>query len=344
MIGLVKTKKGKGNLELQDVPIPEPGENEVRIRVSACGICGTDVHVRDDHFPYWPPVVLGHEFTGVVDALGPGTTLVAEGDRVVGEPHTQACGHCTLCRTGNPQICATKRSPGWGINGAFTEYLVMPEHLLHKLPDNVDDVTGAIIEPTANTVHDVIERATIEAGDFVVVIGPGPIGLLAALTARAGGARNVMVIGAQVDEALRLPKAREMGFEHVVNAQDEDAEAKVMELTDALGADLIVECSGSAKGIASTVGMVRKKGRICAIGLPEADMIDFPYKQAAFKVCDFHFCLSTSHTSWNKTIHLMATGQLPVAQVITHKFPLEQWEDAFAAIDNREALKVVLVP
>ena len=153
MIGLVKTQKGKGHLELRDVPVPEPGEKQVRIKVAACGICGTDVHVRDDAFPYWPPVVMGHEFTGVVDALGPGVSLVEAGERVVGEPHTQACGHCVLCRTGNPQICVTKRSPGWGIDGAFTEYLVMPEFLLHKLPDSVDDVSGAIVEPTANTVH-----------------------------------------------------------------------------------------------------------------------------------------------------------------------------------------------
>ena len=114
---------------------------------------------------------------------------------MVGEPHTQACGHCYLCRTGNIQICPEKRSPGWGIDGAFTKYLKMPEHLLHRIPDWMSFEVAAVVEPTANTVHDVVERAKVEAGDFVVVLGPGPIGLLAAMTARAAGARQMVIVG-----------------------------------------------------------------------------------------------------------------------------------------------------
>ena len=154
----------------------------------------------------------------------------------------------------------------------------------------------------------------------------------------------MVIVGTNVDEALRIPKARELGFEHVINVQTGDPVAKAMELTGGIGADLVVECSGSAPGIASTVGYVRKKGRICAIGLPGADEIPFPYKAASFKVCDFTFCLSTSHTSWNKTIHLMATGQLPAQQVITHTFNLDDWEQGFAAMDNQQALKAALIP
>lgn len=207
MQALVKTQKGVGFLELQDVEVPRPGPGEVLIEVKACGICGTDVHVLHDEFPYWPPVVLGHEFSGQIVELGPEVQHFALGERVVGEPHTQACGHCYLCRTGNIQICPTKRSPGWGIHGAFTKYLKMPEKLLHRIPDSMSYEVAAVCEPTANTVHDVIERAKIDAGDFVVVLGPGPIGLLAALTARAGGARHIVIIGAPADEAIRLQKA-----------------------------------------------------------------------------------------------------------------------------------------
>ena len=134
MKALVKTQKGAGNLELRDVRVPHPGPGEVLLQVQAVGICGTDLHIRDDQFPYWPPVTLGHEFCGRVTELGPGVTHVAEGDRVVGEPHNRACGHCYLCRTGNIQICVGKRSPGWGVDGAMAEYLVMPKVLLHKLP------------------------------------------------------------------------------------------------------------------------------------------------------------------------------------------------------------------
>jgi L-iditol 2-dehydrogenase len=220
----------------------------------------------------------------------------------------------------------------------------MPERLLHRLPDSVSDAGGTTIEPTANTVHDIIERAGIDAGDFVVVIGPGPIGLLAAMTARAGGARAVMVLGTEADEAVRLAKARELGFEHVVNVQQTDVPERVLELTEGIGADLVVECSGSPAAIASTVELVRKKGRICAIGLPHDVNVSFPYKTAAFKVADYYFCLSTSYTSWEKTIHLVGTGQIPSEKIVTHKLPLDRWAEAFEAIDTQQAIKAVLIP
>ena len=344
MKALVKTAKGPGNLELRDVPVPAPGPGEVLLKVLAAGVCGTDIHVRDDTFPYWPPVILGHEFCGRVEQLAEGVTLVEEGDRVVGEPHTKACGHCPLCRTGNIQICPDKRSPGWGIDGAMAEFMVMPEHLLHKLPDEVGDAVGAAIEPTANAVHDVLERAGVEGGDFVVVIGPGPIGLLAAMTARAAGARDVLIVGTDTDEAVRLPKGRELGFHHVVNVQKDDPARIVADLTAGAGADLVVECSGSQGGIASTVSLVRKKGRICAIGLTGTDTIEFPYKAASFKVCDVHFCLSTSYTSWEKSIRMVAAGLIDVEKIITHRSPLDEWASVFEEIDNQRAIKAVLIP
>jgi L-iditol 2-dehydrogenase len=344
MQALVKTRKGVGHLELRDVPIPEPGPGEVLLRILAAGVCGTDIHVRDDNFPYWPPVILGHEFCGQVVQTGKGVSLVQENDRTVGEPHTKACGHCWLCRTGNIQICPEKRSPGWGIDGAMAEYLVMPEELLHKIPDNISNEVGAIIEPAANAVHDVLERARVEGGDFVVVIGPGPIGLLAAMAARAGGAREVMIIGADVDEPIRLPKARELNFRHVINCQRENPSDIVAELTGGMGADLVVECSGSQGGISASLEVVRKKGRVCAIGLPGSNPITFPYSAAAFKVIDMVFCLSTSYTSWGKAINMISTGQLPAGQIITHVKPLAQWQSVFEDIDHRLAIKAVLLP
>jgi L-iditol 2-dehydrogenase len=344
MRALVKTEKGVGNLELRDVPIPTPGPGEVLLRILAAGVCGTDIHVRDDTFPYWPPVILGHEFCGQVVQLGKGVTLLRENNRVVGEPHTKACGHCRLCRTGNIQICPEKRSPGWGIDGAMAEYLVMPERLLHKIPDNISNEVGAIIEPAANAVHDVLERATVEAGDLVVVIGPGPIGLLAAMAARAGGAREVVIVGADADEPIRLPKAKELGFRNSVNCQRDNPLEIVAELTGGMGADLVVECSGSQGGISASIDLARKRGRVCAIGLPGSKPVTFPYSAAAFKVIDMLFCLSTSYTSWEKTIHLVASGQMPVSKIITHIQPLEQWKSVLEEIDHRRAIKAVLLP
>lgn len=343
-LALVKTRRGEGFLELREVPVPRPGPGEVLIEVKACGICGTDIHVLHDEFPYWPPVILGHEFSGEIVELGPDVQRFRLGDRVVGEPHTLACGHCHLCRTGNLQICPDKRSPGWGIDGAFTKYLKMPELLLHRLPDSVTSDVGAVVEPTANTVHDVVERARLEAGDLVVVLGPGPIGLLAGMVARAGGARHIVMVGTPADEALRLPKARQLGFETVLNlASDNPAEA-VADLTDGLGADLVIECSGSPAAIASTVDLVRKKGRICAIGLTGKASVSFPWDKAASRVVDLIFNMSTSYTSWHRAITLIASGRVPAGEVISHRLALQEWRLAFDEIEAQRALKILLIP
>jgi L-iditol 2-dehydrogenase len=343
MLSLVKTQKGSGFVELQDMPEPKPKAGEVLIEVKACGICGTDLHILHDKFPYWPPVILGHECSGRVAANGPETGRFREGDRVVAEPHTQACGHCYLCRTGNIHICPMKRSPGWGIHGGFAKYVVMPERLLHRIPDSMSYDLAAVVEPTANAVHDVIERAQFQAGDFAVVLGPGPIGLLAAMAARAAGARHVVVVGTPRDEGMRLGKSRELGFDTVNNAEV-DPIKYVQDLTGGLGADMVIEASGSAKGAASTPDFIRRKGRICVIGLTGLDSIPFPWDKAAFKVCEVIFNLSTGYTSWDRSIHLIAGGHLPAGEIITHRLPLREWRHGFDELEAQRALKVLLVP
>jgi L-iditol 2-dehydrogenase len=344
MKALVKTEKGKGFIEYKEMPEPKPGAGEVLIEVKAAGVCGTDIHVKHDRFPYWPPVILGHEFSGDIVELGPDCKYYKVGDRVVGEPHTKHCGVCHLCRTGNVQICPEKRSPGWGIDGCMAKYLVMPEQLLHRIPDSMDYDTAAVVEPTANTVHDIIERAGIVPGDFVVVLGPGPIGLLAGLTAKASGARHVVMVGAPADVGLRLNKAKELKFETVLNVAEDNVLDIVMELTNGVGADIVIECSGAPPAIASAVDLIRKKGKICAIGLTGGRNVDFPWEKAAFKVADIHFCLSTSYTSWNRAIDLIDSGLLPAQEVITHRMPLSEWEKAFEEIEAQRALKVILYP
>ena len=344
MQALMKTQKGVGFLELREMPEPTPGLGEVLIEVKASGICGTDVHILHDKFPYWPPVILGHEFSGVIVEAGPDVKYYKVGERVVGEPHTQACGHCYLCRTGNVQICPMKRSPGWGIHGSLTKFLKMPERLLHRIPDHMSYDLAALVEPTANTVHDVVERAKVVAGDFVVVLGPGPIGLLAAMTARAAGARHVVIVGAPADEEIRLRKAREIGFETVLNLAVSNPQEVVMDLTGGIGADLVIEASGAPPAIASTVDLIRKKGRICVIGMTGKDSIPFPWDKAAFKVCDIIFNLSTSYTSWDRTIHLIAGGMIPAGELITHRLPLREWQHGFDEIEAQRALKVLLIP
>jgi len=344
MLALVKTQKGVGYLELREVDVPKIAPDEVLIEIKAAAICGTDVHVKHDRFPYWPPVVLGHEFSGQVVEVGSEVEHYREGDRVVAEPHTKACGKCYFCRTGNIQMCPAKRSPGWGIDGAFTKYLKMPEKLLHRIPDHVPFEEAALVEPAANVVHDVLERGRVEAEDFVVVLGPGPIGLLAAMCAKAEGARKVMIVGTPQDEALRLKVAREVGIDYVVNLGEEDPIQKTLDLTNGLGADLVVEASGAEPAIRTTVDLVRKKGRITVIGMTGKADITFPWDKAIFKACDLLFNLSTSYTSWDRAISLIAERKINVDALITHREPLSNWEQVFDDVEHLRALKAVLLP
>ncbi len=344
MKALVKTKKGIGHIEIRDVPEPQPGPGQVKIKVAACGVCGTDIHVRHDTFPYWPPVILGHELAGTVVARGPDCRYFDEGDRVVAEPHTQACGHCHLCRTGNIQICPEKRSPGWGIDGAMTEYICYPERLLHRIPDTMSWDQAVMVEPTANAVGDLLERTGVVAGDFVVIQGPGPIGLLAAMAARAAGAREVVIIGTPGDVPLRLAKARELGFTQLIDIGCTDPIQAVLELTGGIGADIVVECSGAPKAIPISVDLVRKMGKICVVGLTGGQNVELNWDKLLFKVVTVGFHLSTAYTYWDRTIHLIASGLIPAEKLITHRAGLDDWEQVFDDIENLKALKAVLIP
>ena len=346
MRALMKTAKGKGLVSLRDVPVPEIGPGEVLIEVKAAGICGTDLHIYRDEFPYWPPVILGHEFAGVIVEAGKEVTDWKAGDRVVGEPHTLACGKCWLCRTGNRQLCASKRSPGWGIDGCFARYMRFPDPvLLHRIPDDLDFEEAALVEPAANVVHDVLERGRVNPGDVVAVVGPGPIGLLSAMAAKTSGAAKVAVMGTNSDEELRLPTARKIrGIDHVWNVQKEDAVSLMTDLTEGRGADLVVEASGAEDGIALGLKLVRKMGRFAAIGLTGREKIAFPYDTGMSKAVHFFFNMSTSSTSWERAIHLVEARKADVKLLITHKGPLERWEEFFAALEGKKGIKGIFIP
>jgi L-iditol 2-dehydrogenase len=344
MTGLFKTAKGVGLLELRPAPIPRPKPHEVLLEIKAAGICGTDIHIKQDEFPYYPPVILGHEFSGQIIEVGPEVTDYKIGDRVVGEPHTRACGKCYLCRTGNIQICAAKRSPGWGIDGAFAKYLCMPEHLLHRVPDSLSYEEAAVAEPVANVVQDVLERPRVDPDDFVVIIGPGPIGLLSVMAARAGGAGKIVIIGTRADEAVRLPIAQRIGVDAIILADQDDPVNAVMDLTHGRGADLVVEASGSGRAIYSAVKMIRKMGRLSQIGLTGKADITFPWDAAAARVVTLFFNMSTGFTCWDRALGLMASGKINVKQITTHVFPLERWEEAFTETEAQRAVKALLIP
>jgi L-iditol 2-dehydrogenase len=341
MQALVKTKKGKGFIELRDVPSPSIGDSEVLIEVRACGICGTDLHIYHDEFPYYPPVTLGHEFSGTIIALGKTVQGWSLGDRVVGEPHTMACGVCALCRTGNRQICPHKRSPGWGIDGAFAPLMRWPEPaLLHRIPPNLDFPAAALTEPLANVVSDIILPQAVTAGDVVAVAGPGPIGIMAALVSKYAGASTVIIFGVNDDESIRLSLCRSLlAIDHVVNVEKDDLSALVRDVTSGRGVDLFIEASGAPAAMKTGAGILRKLGTVTAIGLTGKPSVEFPYDTLMMKGARYLFNVSTKYESWDRAIRILSSGLIPHERLISHRGSMERWQEFFDALLARKALK-----
>jgi len=344
MKAVVKYGKGKGLVEIREVPEPKMKEDEVLIEVKAVSVCGSDLHIYHDAHPYWPPVILGHEFSGVIAEVGKEVKGWKIGDRIVSETRTGSCGICYMCQSGFPQVCEQKRPYGIGINGAYTKYVAGPARLLHRLPDNIPFEVGAVIEPTAICVTSILERSRLQAGESLVITGPGPIGLISLAIVKAAGAGLVGITGTSSDEGIRFEKARELGADFMIVVDKENPVQKVLEMTNGLGVDVLIETSGSGKAIYQAFEMVRRLGRICAIGISGKEEVPIPYDRGIFKALRYDFCFSSSWTAWETTIGLISKGVLPIEKIITHQLPLEKWEEAFRLLENLQAAKVILIP
>ncbi|MGB4438627.1 MAG: alcohol dehydrogenase catalytic domain-containing protein [Sedimentibacter sp.] len=301
-------------------------------------------YIYTDEYDTVPPLIIGHEFSGVITEVGDKVKKFSVGDRVISELSVNACGTCIYCKTGNPQICLEKKAPGTHINGAYADYLNMPAKLVHKISENITFEEAAVIEPAAIVAHALLQRTKIEPEDFVVVIGPGPIGLLAAQMARIGGARKVAIIGMDVDKNTRLKVAEKIGCDYIINASESDPLAIINELTNGLGADVVVECSGSAGGINSGINMLRKQGRMCSIGIPGPEKIQIEWKKAVIKALDLVCTFSSSPLAWNWVVSMLDRKVLDLNSLISHKEPLERWEYIFEETKKGNVIKAVLLP
>jgi L-iditol 2-dehydrogenase len=344
MKAVVKYGKGKGLVEIREVPEPKIKDDEALIEVKAVSVCGSDLHIYHDSHPYWPPVVLGHEFSGIIVDVGKEVKGWKKGDRIVSETRTGSCGVCYTCQSGFPQVCEQKRAYGIGINGAYTKYVAGPARLLHHLPDNIPFEVAAVIEPTAICVTSILERSQLQVGESTLITGPGPIGLISLAIAKTAGVKMAGITGRSSAEGVRFKKARELGADFIINIDQEDPVQKVLQLTNGLGADILIETSGGEKAIAQAFEMVRRLGRICAIGVSGKQGVSIPYDRGIFKALRYDFCFSSSWTAWERAIGLISKGLLPIAKLITHQLPLEKWEEAFHLLESRQAAKVILIP
>ncbi len=343
MKGLFKTAPGPGNLELRETEVPRPGPGQVLVEVKAAGICGSDLHIYhwDIAFAMKPPMIIGHEFSGVIAELGQGVEGWKPGDRVTAEPSAIICGECRYCRTGAYNLCASRRVMGYWVNGVFAEFVVVGAHRLHRLPESVGFAEGALTEPLACCVHAVHELTGVEVGDFVAVTGPGAIGLLCAQLARAEGA-EVMMVGTGADRD-RLAVARTLGIEHCVNLEETDPLEYAREHTEGYGADIVFECAGAAPAAALGIELARKQGRYTQVGL-FGRPITLDFERIAYKELVVTGSLAQRYTAWKRTIRIMQLGKVDLGAVISHSFPLSRWKEAFDRFEAKSGLKILLDP
>ena len=343
MLALVKEKSGPGNVGLKEVAEPAVGAGQVAIRVKAAGVCGSDLHIlRDDiRLNLRPPVVMGHEFSGVVEEVGGGVVGLTPGDAVVAETTFRSCGRCRHCRTGCYNLCPEKELIGYVHDGCFTELCVVPVERVHPLPEGLSFREAALCEPLACCVHAVLEQTCVRPGDVAVVAGVGTIGLLCAQVARACGA-EVLVSGTDAD-AGRFEVAAELGFTRTVNVDREDVVAAVRSATDGDGAAVFLECSGATAAVAAGIELLRRGGRFCQVGLLGAPFqVDFV--QNVYKELVVTGSLGSKWSSWRTALALAESGAVALGPLAGEPLPLAAWQDAFGRFGRKQGLKQLLAP
>ena len=346
MRALRKTAPGPG-AALEEVPVPSPGPNEILIRVQAASICGTDLHIYD--WNEWAdrrigaarlPYTFGHEVAGRVVAIGDEVDHPLPGMFVAAETHL-FCGHCGLCRTGKPHICQNMRILGVDVDGAFADYLVLPGHNAWVVDARIAPDSASAMEPFGNAVHTVFPPATDPeiATSTVAVLGAGPIGLFAVGICRAAGARTVIAVE---PNEFRRDLAKKMGADLLIDPAREDPVDAVLAATDGLGADVVLEMSGVPAVIDQGTRMLQHGGRISLLGLPPGEVSLDLTEQVIFKEARIYGVTGRElFRSWQQTTTLLATGMVDLSAIITHRFPLESFEEAFDAVAGGRAGKVV---
>ncbi len=342
MKAIFKYKPGVG-AEVREAPIPSPGPSEVLVKVKATTICGTDVHIYT--WDEWsqsrikPPMIFGHEFAGEVVEVGKNVKTIKPGDWVSAETHI-ACGHCYQCRTGNKHLCENVKILGVDINGAFAEYVKIPEENAWKNDVSLPPEIAAMQEPFGNAVHaTLIEDVTAKS---VSVFGAGPIGIMSAMVARAAGASLVVIVE---PEEARRNLAKKVGFEHVINPIETDPVEYILDHTSGLGVEVFLEMSGAQKAIEQGLRSTRKGGRVSFLGIPKGHItLDFAEDVVFRGVKMYGINGRKMFDTWYKVKALLDSGLVDLKPLITHKFSFDDIDKAMELLINKKAGKIVLYP
>lgn len=337
-----------GDIRIEDMPEPTPGPGEVKIKVRACSTCGTDVKIsRFGHHHIDPPRVMGHEIAGEVTEVGEGVEGWAAGDRVQ-VIAAIPCGECEFCRRGSMTICPNQVSMGYHFDGGFAEYMIVPRNVLavdglNRIPDGVSFAEASVAEPFACAIN-AQNLARVGDGDVVVVIGSGPIGCLHVRLARARGAAKVFLVELSRE---RLDMAAALVHpDAAIGSGEEDAVAKVRELTDGRGADVVITAAASGAAQEQALEMIARQGRISFFGgLPkDKPTITLDSNVVHYQEITIVGANGSSPQHNKEALGLIADGSVPVDDLITHRLGLDQVLEAIDIVSRGEAIKVTIEP
>lgn len=328
-------------LTVEDVPVPEPGPGEVRVQVAGCGVCHTDLHYVDHGTPTFkpPPIILGHEIAGTVDALGEGVTRFTVGDRVLIVAVT-SCGSCEACRTGRENICENSGMFGNHRDGGYAEFVTAPAKDVYPLPEEIPLVEGSIIADAVTTpYHAVVNRGRVQPGDWVVVVGCGGVGLNVVQMAR--------VMGASVIAIDRVPEklawATRLGAAHAFDTGEvERVDKEVRKLTGG-GARVAFEVVGHAATQELALNCLATGGRLVLVGYSPETM-SLNAGRVMFRELEILGSLGCRPVDYPRVIELVRQGKLSLEGLVTHKFPLDEIDAAFDTLRRGEALRAVVTP
>ena len=342
---------GPDDLRVVDKPVPRPAHNEVLVRVARCGACGTDIAIQSDPFPGQPPYgsfTPGHEWTGTVVARGECVDEIDIGQRVAIHVH-HGCGRCRNCLNGAYTACENygeadkgHRATGFTCDGGFAEYVVHNVSCVYPLPDNLSWEESVLVSTAGTSVHGLDRAGGLVAGDTVVVIGPGPVGIMTAQTVRALGATTVIVVGTRQE---RLDLAAALGATDIVNSATHDPVKEVLRLTKGRGADMVIESSGHPDTPNQGLDMLRRGGKLLILAFYK-DPISFNLGYANREEVSIVTSRGEGRQAVGRALHLAAAGLISGERLVTHRFPLEEIQAGFDMLRSRQGkpMKVVFIP
>lgn len=342
MKALVKSEPGAGHVGILEVEEPHCGDDQIKIEVGFCGVCGTDLHVLHDTFKNYPPVILGHEFSGSVVEVGRNVNHVAPGHAVTVLPASAViCGVCIHCRSGHFMFCPKRRGMGHGVNGAFARYVVVRKDQAYKIPEGLGLDEGALCEPFAAALQAVTEVTNVRVGDIALVSGPGPIGLMCLKILAAEGIKTIVAGAAQ--DAARLEAAKRLGASVVVNVGEQKLLDVVLAETQGAGVDVAFECAGNAASAAGCLEALKRLGHYTQVGI-FGKPVTLNFDTVFFKQLQVAGSVGYTVHTWERLMKILTQGKVRLADLITHRLPLSRWQEAFGLCEQKQAIKVLISP